>query len=105
MAPIVKAPGTPPLPELTMNLVRTLRRPPLALAIALALPLSLMASASAAPAAVPRGQDLPLVPRAVLFGDPVKSGAQLSPDGRWLSWRAPVEGVLNLWVAPAGRPQ
>ena len=61
MAPIVKAPGTPPLPELTMTLARTLRRPSLALAIALALPLSLMASvsASAAPAAAPPGQDLP----------------------------------------------
>lgn len=49
--------------------------------------------------------DTPLIPRAALFGNPAKASAQLSPDGRWLSWRAPVEGVLNLWVAPAGRPQ
>jgi dipeptidyl aminopeptidase/acylaminoacyl peptidase len=27
--------------------------------------------------------------------------ARLSPDGKWLSWLAPREGVMNVWVAPA----
>jgi hypothetical protein len=43
----------------------------------------------------------PLIPRDVLFGNPHRSGAQLSPDGKWLSFRAPVDGVMNVWVGPA----
>ena len=41
-----------------------------------------------------------LIPRAHLFGNPSKFMAQISPDGQFLSWLAPVDGVLNLWVAP-----
>lgn len=41
----------------------------------------------------------PLIPRANLFGNPSEAGSQISPDGRWLSWLAPVDGVLNVWVA------
>ena len=41
-----------------------------------------------------------LIPRARLFGNPSKFMAQISPDGQFLSWLAPVDGVLNLWVAP-----
>lgn len=44
----------------------------------------------------------PLIPRQALFGNPVKAGAQISPDGKTLSWLAPVDGVLNIWVAPVG---
>ena len=47
----------------------------------------------------------PLIPRAALFGNPVKAGAQLSPNGKWLSWMAPVNGVMNVWVAPADKPE
>jgi dipeptidyl aminopeptidase/acylaminoacyl peptidase len=43
-----------------------------------------------------------LIPRAVLFGNPERRAAQLSPDGKWVSWLAPRDGVLNVWVAPAG---
>lgn len=42
-----------------------------------------------------------LIPRTKLFGNPTRAQAQISPDGRWLSWLAPKEGVLNIWVAPA----
>ena len=45
---------------------------------------------------------LPLIPRAKLFGNPTRAQAQISPDGRWLSWIAPKDGVLNIWLAPAG---
>ena len=41
-----------------------------------------------------------LIPRDVLFGNPERTGAQLSPDGSTLSWVAPHEGVLNVWVRP-----
>jgi dipeptidyl aminopeptidase/acylaminoacyl peptidase len=41
----------------------------------------------------------PLVPRAVFFGNPEKTAAQISPDGKQLSYLAPSsQGVLNVWV-------
>jgi len=44
-------------------------------------------------------QDYPLIPRRVLFGNPSRMAPRVSPDGRHLSWIAPRDGVLNLWVA------
>ena len=41
---------------------------------------------------------IPLIPRRVLFGNPDKASARVSPDGTRLSFLAPVEGVLNVWV-------
>ena len=49
--------------------------------------------------------DATLIPRKVLFGDPERSLVGLSPDGRWLSWIAPWEGVRNVWIAPADAPE
>lgn len=43
-----------------------------------------------------------LIPRTVLFGSPDKAGPQLSPDGARIAYLAPIEGVINLWVAPTG---
>jgi dipeptidyl aminopeptidase/acylaminoacyl peptidase len=43
-----------------------------------------------------------LIPRTVLFGNPERTSPRLSPDSTWLAWIAPYEGVLNVWVAPAG---
>ncbi|MEM6798590.1 MAG: S9 family peptidase, partial [Planctomycetota bacterium] len=45
-------------------------------------------------------EDTPLIPRDVLFGNPKRAQARLSPDGKWLSFLAPVNGVLNVWVGP-----
>jgi dipeptidyl aminopeptidase/acylaminoacyl peptidase len=45
--------------------------------------------------------EAPLIPREVLFGNPKRAQARISPDGKWLSFQAPVEGVLNVWVGPA----
>ena len=42
-----------------------------------------------------------MIPRSVLFGNPQKASARISPNGKWLSFLAPVEGILNVWVAPA----
>ena len=42
-----------------------------------------------------------LIPREALFGNPERANVQLSPDGRTLSWVAPLDGTLNVWVAPA----
>lgn len=44
----------------------------------------------------------PLIPRKLLFGNPQKRGPQISPDGQWLAWVAPVEGVMNLWIGKLG---
>ncbi|NJC33700.1 dipeptidyl aminopeptidase/acylaminoacyl peptidase [Sphingomonas jejuensis] len=46
----------------------------------------------------------PLIERAKLFGNPSRAGGQISPDGRWLSWLAPRDGVMNIYVAPIGSP-
>jgi len=46
-----------------------------------------------------------LIPRSVLFGNPDRTMVRLSPGGRWISYLAPVEGVLNVWVAPANEPE
>lgn len=48
--------------------------------------------------------ETPLIERAKLFGNPVKAQGRLSPDGKWLSWIAPSNGVLNVWVAPVANP-
>ena len=45
-----------------------------------------------------------LIPRDALFGNPTRAQGQISPDGKWLSWLAPKDGVLNIWVAPADAP-
>ena len=47
---------------------------------------------------------IPLIPRRVLFGNPDRTSPQISPDGAWLGWLAPVDGVLNVWAAPAEKP-
>jgi hypothetical protein len=41
----------------------------------------------------------PLIPRRKLFDNPTFFGAKLSPDGRFLSWLAPADGVMNVWVS------
>lgn len=46
-------------------------------------------------------KDVELIPRDVLFGDPDRAQVSISPDGQWLGYLAPKDGVLNVWVAPA----
>src|SRR5687767_12669754 len=55
----------------------------------------------ATPAPVAKGHPKDdLIPRAVLYGAPERTNAQISPDGKHLSWLAPVDGILNVFVAP-----
>jgi dipeptidyl aminopeptidase/acylaminoacyl peptidase len=44
----------------------------------------------------------PLIERTVLFGNPTRFQGRLSPDGEQMSFRAPLEGVMNLWVGKRG---
>jgi dipeptidyl aminopeptidase/acylaminoacyl peptidase len=42
-----------------------------------------------------------LIPRDVLFGNPDRAGAQISRDGKFLSWLAPDDkNVLQVWIKP-----
>jgi len=44
-----------------------------------------------------------LIPRGVLFGNPERSGPEVSPDGTLLAYLAPDQGVLNAWVRTLGQ--
>ena len=43
----------------------------------------------------------PLIPLGHFFDNPERALARLSPDGVRISWLAPREGVLNVWVRDA----
>lgn len=47
----------------------------------------------------------PLIPRKVFFDNPDKAAVRISPDGSRISYLAPVNGVLNVWVGPLANPQ
>jgi dipeptidyl aminopeptidase/acylaminoacyl peptidase len=49
-------------------------------------------------------QPAALVARRVFFENPEYRNVQISPDGRHLSYLAPLNGVRNLWVAPLEAP-
>lgn len=51
-----------------------------------------------------QAQNTSLIPRDILFGNPDRITARISPDGSSLSFLAPVNGVLNVWVGPAAAP-
>jgi dipeptidyl aminopeptidase/acylaminoacyl peptidase len=57
--------------------------------------------ASATAESKPAGKPAPeLIARNDLFGNPERASPQLSPDGRLLGFLAPLDGVVNVWVAP-----
>jgi len=43
-----------------------------------------------------------LIPREVLFGNPLKAAPTISPDGKLLSYLAPLNNALNVWVRTVG---
>jgi dipeptidyl aminopeptidase/acylaminoacyl peptidase len=62
-----------------------------------------MAAVVALPAVRVQAELPPLIPRAVLFGNPDRTSPQISPDGTRLAYIAPDEGVLNVWVRTIGK--
>ena len=42
-----------------------------------------------------------LIPRKVLLGNPERTAPSVSPDGKTIVFTAPVDGVMNLWIAPS----
>ncbi len=51
-----------------------------------------------------QGQQAPLIDRELFFGDPELSGAQISPNGEYVSFRKPYNGVMNIWVKDTNQP-
>ena len=46
----------------------------------------------------------PLIDRELLFGNPEIAGAQISPDGKFIAFRKPHKGTINIWVKRADEP-
>ena len=46
----------------------------------------------------------PIIDRELFFGDPEISGAQISPDGNFITFLKPFKGVRNIWVKPTDVP-
>jgi len=46
----------------------------------------------------------PLIDRELFFGDPEISGSQISPDGRYITFLKPLNGVRNIWVKARSEP-
>ena len=47
----------------------------------------------------------PLISRKVLFGNPDKSSLKISPNHQMISYLAPLNDVLNVWVGPVDDPE
>ncbi len=45
-----------------------------------------------------------LIPRNLIFGNPEISGIKISHDGEFISYVAPYNGVLNIYLAPSAEP-
>ncbi len=52
-----------------------------------------------------QGAKTELIPRKVLFGNPDRITVRLSPDGTKISFLAPVNDVLNVWIGPIEDPK
>jgi dipeptidyl aminopeptidase/acylaminoacyl peptidase len=73
-----------------------------ALTVSLVLPLIGAAQTPSTAAEAVAGT--PVIPRSALFGNPEKTQARISPDGSHVSFIAPRDGVLNVWVGPRSDP-
>lgn len=49
-------------------------------------------------------QQPPIIDRALFFGEIQIAGAQISPDGQYLSFLKPYKGTRNIWVKKASEP-
>src|SRR5215204_2795544 len=46
----------------------------------------------------------PLIDREVFFGNPEITGARISPDGKFIAFRKPYNGTMNIWLKDAAAP-
>jgi dipeptidyl aminopeptidase/acylaminoacyl peptidase len=66
--------------------------------------LALAITFSAPIAATAQNGKAPLLDRELFFGNPEISGAQISPDGRYVSFLKPYKDTRNIWVKRGGDP-
>lgn len=50
------------------------------------------------------GQQPALIDREIFFGNPEYAGAQISPDGKYISFIKPYKDTMNVWVKEANAP-
>ncbi|MHB8273142.1 S9 family peptidase [Bradyrhizobium sp.] len=65
--------------------------------------LALMLAAASSPQAALADQP-PLIDRNLFYGEVAIAGAQISPDGQYLSFLKPYKGTRNIWVKGADEP-
>ena len=51
-----------------------------------------------------QAQQPPLIDREVFFGNPEYAGAQISPDGKYISFIKPYKDTMNIWVKGIDEP-
>jgi len=49
-------------------------------------------------------QQPPVLDRELFFGDPEITGAQISPDGKYIGFLKPLNGTRNIWVKRTEEP-
>lgn len=54
--------------------------------------------------AISNAQLPPVIDRELIFGNPEYAGAQISPDGKYISFIKPLNGTMNIWVKGFGEP-
>ena len=69
-----------------------------------ALPLTVAAMVGGAAPIAAQADQPPLIDRNLFFGEIAISGAQISPDGRFISFLKPYKGTRNIWVKGADEP-
>jgi hypothetical protein len=52
----------------------------------------------------PKNNLPPIIDIELFFGDPEISGTRLPPDGQFISFRKPYNGVMNIWVKSIDEP-
>ena len=64
----------------------------------------LLVAASSRAAFGQTGTQPPIIDRELFFGDPEISGAQISPDGKFIAFVKPFKGTRNVWVKRTEEP-
>jgi len=66
--------------------------------------LGIVLALAAIPAVAEQDKTPPLLDRELFFDDPKISGAQISPDGEFVTFMRPYEGVRNIWIKRIDEP-
>jgi dipeptidyl aminopeptidase/acylaminoacyl peptidase len=71
---------------------------------AAAICLAALLAISVASVSAQQGGLPPLIDRELFFGDPEISGAQISPDGKFIAFIKPFKGTRNIWIKTTEAP-